>query len=87
MKKLFALFIVPALSLAWVSASFAEEVEGTVQSFDGTRKEVVLKEASGGLRAVVVHEKVFPSVKIGSKAKAVLQPGSNKAETFSVEVE
>ena len=87
MRKISALLVVPVLSLVWASGVCAKEAEGIVRSFDEAKGEVVLQSGTGGLETVVVHENVFPSVKVGSKAKAVFMSDGRTAETFIVEVE
>ena len=96
MKKAMIIAVVVLSSLSFTTMSFAqmlkkpraqnaaktETVSGKIVSIDQQKSQVVIKNAGGTDKTVVVDAKELVSLKAGDEAVAVLPSGSNKAKTI-----
>jgi hypothetical protein len=86
--KEIASFIFVMLVLTWFTpASFAEVVQGPIESIDRTKNEIVVKNKTSGADTVVlVHPKVISTLQNRSVVKVSLKPGTNTADTVEVKI-
>lgn len=85
MNKCRVLLLGACLVLGLSSPSFADQVQGFIESIDSSNNSILIKDpASGTGKTVHVHPKVISEVKKGSVAKATLRPGSDEADTLEV---
>ena len=84
MKKM-SLFVIGFLILA--RPAFAEIVQGSVESINVAKNEIVVKDQiSGTDKAIIIHPKVLATLQSGAVVKASLKPGSNTADTVEVKI-
>jgi len=85
MNKLRIFMLSAALTLGFSLPSFAEQVQGFVESTDSSNNSILIKDpVSGTGKSVHVHPKVFSDVKKGSVVKTILKSGSDEADTVEV---
>ena len=98
MKKAMVIAVVVLSSLSFATMSFAqmlkvkgprahnaaktEAVSGKIVSIDQAKSQVVIKNANGTDKMVVVDAKELVSLKAGDEVVAVLPSGSNKVKTI-----
>ena len=64
------------------AASKLETITGTITAIDQTKFELTIKDkASSTDKIVVTDEKTIATLKVGDEVKAILQAGSNKAQS------
>ncbi len=82
-SSIFAVLIFAGLAVS----SYAEVVQGPIESIDKTKNEIVVKNKETGTdKAVIVHPKIIATLQNGTVVKASLKPGSNVADTVEVKV-
>lgn len=85
MKPARVLILGFALSLGLSLTSFAEQVQGFVESVDSSNQTILIKDpVSGAEKAVRVHPKALTDVKKGSVVKASFKTDSDQADTLDV---
>ena len=96
MKKAMIIAVVVLSSLSFATLSFAQMLKGTrahntaktetasgkIVSIDQEKSQVVIKNANGTDKTIVVDAKELVSLKAGDEVVAILPSGSNKAQTI-----
>ncbi len=85
MNKLF-IFLILAMT-GGVATGCAEEIKGTVRSVDRQTRQVVVRQADGTDRSVIIPEKVLRYLKSGTAITTVLKKGSDVADSVDVEIQ
>ncbi len=85
MYKLRVFSLSAALVLGLSLPSYADQVQGFVESIDPSSNSILIKDpVSGAAKTVHVHPKVISELKKGSVVKATLKSGSDNADTLEV---
>ncbi len=87
MKKVTVFVFGVLIITGFAATSFAEVVQGSIQSINVAKHEIVVKDkTSGANKTVIVHPKIMATLKNGTVVKASLKPGSNTADTVEVNI-
>ncbi len=85
MSKFRILLLSTLLALGLSFPSFADQVQGFIESIDSSNNSILIKDpVSGSGQSVQVHPKVISAVKKGTVVKATLKSGSGHADTLEV---
>ncbi len=87
MKKIATFILAMLILTGFASVSFAEVVQGPIESINTVKNEIVVKDKiSGTDKAIIVHPKVIATLQNGVVVKASLKPGSNTADSVEVKI-
>ena len=87
MTKTVSFVFVMLVLTGFATTGFAEIVQGTVESINKAKNEIVVKnKVSGADQVIIVHPKVIATLQNGIVVKVSLKPGSNVADTVEVEI-